>query len=69
MNVQRGVLLAGYGVFPSMYMGISHGHVRPEQNESPFETEGGREWKLYTIVDKVNYLVLVMLVVIVLFFV
>lgn len=32
MNVQRGVLLAGYGIFPSMYMGISHQHKRPTKN-------------------------------------
>lgn len=32
MNVQRGVLLAGYGIFPSMYMGLFHEHKAPEKN-------------------------------------
>jgi hypothetical protein len=38
MNVQRGVFLAGYGLFPSTYMGLCHEHLAPEKNESPLET-------------------------------
>lgn len=35
MNVQRGVLLAGYGIFPSAYMGPFHYHMKPQKNQSP----------------------------------
>ena len=32
MNVQRGVLLAGYGVFPSNYMALGHQFKDVEKN-------------------------------------
>ena len=33
MNVQRGVMLAGYGIFPSAYMSLFHNFKTPEENE------------------------------------
>ena len=33
MTVQRGVMLAGYGIFPSNYLSLFHNFEEPKQNE------------------------------------
>ena len=33
MNLQRGVLLAGYGVFPSVYQCLFQHHKAPQERE------------------------------------
>jgi hypothetical protein len=56
MNIQRGVMLAGYGIFPSAYLCLNQHFKAPEMGEDIIN-ESNFEYKLYKWMTRVTYLV------------
>lgn len=46
LNVQRGVMLAGYGIFPSVYLSTGHHFEEPQPGEDRL-TNSSSEHSIY----------------------
>ena len=59
MNMYRGVLLAGYGILPSIYMMMFQYHKKPLPNESTFGQN--IESKIYEGLEMGRFVLLILL--------
>ena len=66
MNVQRGVLLAGYGIFPCNYLSLFHNFKDPEHNEDKVNNSN-KEYNIYRFFKGITWIVVVLSIMIVLF--
>lgn len=65
MNLYRGVLLAGYGLFPSaLSMGMQQ-HKKPLPNDGPFGSS--LEYKMFNYLELARFAVIILTVLILLF--
>jgi hypothetical protein len=67
MNVQRGVMLAGYGIFPSAYLSLFHNFKTPLAHEDRLNGSS-KEATLYLYMKYATWLVLGLCVLMLLLF-
>lgn len=67
LNVQRGVMLAGYGIFPSVYLSLGH-HFEPPKPEEDQLNKSSSEYWLYSKMRSATWLLAVLCFLIVIFY-